>query len=178
MTEKQTVIDVITAAVRAADTTDSTLIAKRILGELTDAQCREFAAIFLPGCVHSIGVGLGRRARKGIGDTDPCPECDDEPQVRDAPRGPTARERIAEDWRERVNRGWIFNGAENKLFGECTAADFTGAATLRYGQAAALTIEADKFASLAEVMRANGYSRGADIPEPMLRHVLNVAGPV
>lgn len=128
----------------------------KIMGELSDEECRVALAVTLPGWLRSEVRVRDNAIRKS------------EPKVEKV--GTSGTVRRIRDWAANARATRLNVGAEGyKFLQDCAAVNLRAAAQIRYDLAAANRHEGDRWAALADHMDAKGYATVADIPDRELR---------
>lgn len=140
---------------------DPAAVADKVLGQLSASDARDVLAVCLPGYVTAIVRQDARTARRQTGG--------------DAIESDGAR--YASPRVAAINRlqSAFFTGSDWKRFGDCTADDLLVAADDRQQRAAALTVEAVRWRSLAVFMRTGGFLTVADVPDAQLDRFLTAS---
>lgn len=132
---------------------DPSVIAGKVLEQLTDAECRIALAATLDAYIHGVSSSSDRAVRRA-------------PLI----KGPSRPQRVA-GWYAMTLSTRMLAGDTWKFLRDCTASDLHEAAALRYRTAAAVTAEADRWVRLADVMENASASTVADLDETALRSV-------
>lgn len=141
---------------RDAASADPADIADKILGDLSDEECRVGLRATLTDYVRNFA---GRADR----------------QVRSAPvpQG-TGRAARIRTWYAATLATRLLAGGEWKFLRDCTAGDLHEAAALRFKTAAATQAEGERWVRLADLVEDKGAETVADLSEEELRSVFEV----
>jgi hypothetical protein len=131
----------------------------KILGELSAEECKVALWLTLPDWLRNCARTADHQIRRSEPGTEPV-----------APGSSAKRRLIAADWAAKLNTR-LRVGESYKFLRDCTAADLTAAARIRFDLAEANRVEAERWAATAELMVSRKYATVADVKPAEFRSI-------